>query len=69
MIVDWLRSVFAHERRDPAPPNGSSTDELREAKALREENRRHVAAIERHVSAVSQRVRAEAAEGDRRVRG
>jgi hypothetical protein len=57
--MSWRRVLGLHRSEEPPPP-GSSAAELREAKELQGENRRHIDFIERHVSTVSKRIRADA---------
>lgn len=62
----WLAKLLGfHRPTDDL--TGSTADELREAKELRTEQKRHVDAIETHVNRVSARVRADAEAAERRL--
>lgn len=62
----WLRKLLHLPMRDEPTRAGSTNDELREAKELATEQTRHTAFIVRHVDRVSDRVRLDAVEAERR---
>jgi hypothetical protein len=65
-MIRWLADVL-HLPRPETPRTGLDPDEMRESKALRAEQKRHVDAIERHVNAVASRVREDAHDAEQRL--